>query len=75
ARPLMGAAGAGSIAAVVNAAIGNRSRFNRMRGFFEGVGQGENAGVWREVPEEHAKFRKRYAAKVARDAKPIGETA
>ena len=75
ARPLMGAAGAGSIATVVNGALNNRSRFTEMRNFFEGVGQGEAAGVWRDVPEEHPKFRKRYAAKVARDAKPIGETA
>ena len=46
ARPLMGPAGAGSIAQVVNAALKNRDRFARMRSFFEGVGLGDAAGVW-----------------------------
>ena len=31
ARPLMGAAGAGSLAQVVNAAMGNQDRFHSMR--------------------------------------------
>lgn len=35
ARPLMGPAGAGSLAQVVNTAIANKSRFERMRAFFE----------------------------------------
>jgi chlorophyllide a reductase subunit Y len=34
ARPLMGPAGAGSMAQVVNAAIANQSRFEQMRAFF-----------------------------------------
>jgi hypothetical protein len=34
ARPLMGPAGAGSMAQVVNAAIANRARFETMRAFF-----------------------------------------
>jgi chlorophyllide a reductase subunit Y len=46
ARPLMGPAGAGSIAQVVNAALKNRDRFARMRSFFDGVGIGDSAGVW-----------------------------
>ncbi len=37
ARPLMGPAGAGSIAQVVNAALGGKARFDAMRGFFEEV--------------------------------------
>ena len=37
ARPLMGPAGAGSIAQVVNAAIAGKPRFEAMRTFFEGV--------------------------------------
>ena len=40
ARPLMGPAGAGSLATVVNAALGNRERMTAMRDFFEGVGRG-----------------------------------
>ena len=35
ARPLMGAAGAGSLAQVVNAALANQSRFDEMKAFFE----------------------------------------
>jgi chlorophyllide a reductase subunit Y len=36
ARPLMGAAGAGSLVQVVNAAIANKARFDEMTDFFEG---------------------------------------
>ena len=36
ARPLMGPAGAGSLAQVVNAAIAGKSRMDEMRAFFEG---------------------------------------
>jgi chlorophyllide a reductase subunit Y len=64
ARPLMGPAGAGSLAQVVNAAIANKPRFDRMKAFFEGVGQGDNAGVWEDVPDRPA-FRKKFAAKAA----------
>jgi chlorophyllide a reductase subunit Y len=46
ARPLMGAAGPGSIAQVINAALGNGPRFAEMEAFFEGVGTGDNAGIW-----------------------------
>lgn len=46
ARPLMGPAGAGSLAEVINAAIGNKARMDAMREFFEGVGAGDTAGVW-----------------------------
>lgn len=50
ARPLMGAAGAGSLAQVVNAAVANKSRFETMREFFEGVGNGPTSGVWPSAP-------------------------
>jgi 3,8-divinyl chlorophyllide a/chlorophyllide a reductase subunit Y len=46
ARPLMGVAGAGSLVQVINTALANKARFTQMREFFEGVGQGANAGVW-----------------------------
>jgi len=57
ARPLMGPAGAGSLAQVVNTAIGNQERFTAMRAFFEGIGEGYTAGVWEQVPEDKPKFR------------------
>ncbi|MCE4225991.1 chlorophyllide a reductase subunit Y [Methylobacterium sp. C25] len=74
ARPLMGAAGAGSLAKVINAALANKPRFDAMRDFFEGVGTGFAAGVWQEVPQD------KKAPKVAGAPKkpaydPIGEMA
>ena len=63
ARPLMGVAGAGSIAAVINAALGNQDRFNKMQAFFEGVGRGTTAGVWEETPVDQPQFKAKYAAK------------
>ncbi len=60
ARPLFGIAGAGSLAQVINNAIGNRARFDRMREFFAGVGTGDTAGVWEDTPVERPEFRKRY---------------
>ncbi|EAQ27781.1 bacteriochlorophyllide reductase subunit BchY [Erythrobacter sp. NAP1] len=62
ARPLMGPAGAGSLAQVVNAAISNKHRFDKMRDFFEGVGDGHATGVWEDTPIDRPKFRKKYAA-------------
>ncbi len=62
ARPLMGPAGAGSLAQVINAAMGNKDRFDRMRDFFEGVGTEHAAGVWEDTPIDRPKFRKKYAA-------------
>jgi chlorophyllide a reductase subunit Y len=53
----MGAAGAGSIAGTINAAIGNRARFAEMKQFFSGVGEGFAAGVWREAPKDRPEFR------------------
>lgn len=57
ARPLMGAAGAGSLVQVVQAAIGNRARFEAMTAFFENVGSGDTAGIWEDVPVAHPEFR------------------
>jgi chlorophyllide a reductase subunit Y len=70
ARPLMGAAGAGSLAQVVNAALSNKARFDRMTAFFEGVGTGHTAGVWEDVPKDEPGFRKKYAKKLARLKEP-----
>ncbi len=55
ARPLMGVAGAGALAKVINAAIAGRDRFEQMRSFFAGVGEGFAAGVWETAPQERAK--------------------
>jgi len=75
ARPLMGPAGAGSLAQVINAAIANKPRFDRMTAFFEGVGSGDTAGVWQDTPVSRPAFRKKYAAKtrVSKNAVDAGE--
>jgi len=57
ARPLMGVAGAGSPAKIVNAAMGAGPRFAQMRSFFAGVGEGYAAGVWREAPKPRVEVR------------------
>jgi chlorophyllide a reductase subunit Y len=69
ARPLMGPAGAGSLAQVINAAMGNKSRFDVMKDFFEGVGTGHASGIWEEVPQDRPEFRKKYAGMLAAKAK------
>jgi chlorophyllide a reductase subunit Y len=57
ARPLMGAAGAGSLAQVVNSALANKARFETMKSFFGQTGLGDNAGIWQSTPVEHPEFR------------------
>jgi chlorophyllide a reductase subunit Y len=69
ARPLMGPAGAGSLAQVINAAIGNQARFDQMSDFFGSVGKGDNAGVWDGVPVDHPEFRADTRRQVAKAAK------
>ncbi|MEL6977494.1 MAG: chlorophyllide a reductase subunit Y [Pseudomonadota bacterium] len=64
ARPLMGPAGAGSLAQVVNAAMGNKTRMATMKRFFEGVGAGETAGVWEGDPNPRPEFRERRLKKM-----------
>jgi chlorophyllide a reductase subunit Y len=65
ARPLMGPAGAGSLSQVVNAAMANQARFDRMKAFFGNVGIGDNAGVWHDQPEARPEFKQRYAKTLA----------
>ncbi|MCU7369906.1 chlorophyllide a reductase subunit Y [Paucibacter sp. O1-1] len=57
ARPLMGPAGAGSLAQVVNAAMNNKHRFDQMREFFGEVGSGHAAGIWEDVPRDRPEFK------------------
>jgi chlorophyllide a reductase subunit Y len=69
ARPLMGPAGAGSLADVVNAAIGNKDRMAHMREFFEGVGEGDTAGVWESDPNVREDYRATNLKKLEKAAR------
>jgi chlorophyllide a reductase subunit Y len=75
ARPLMGPAGAGSLATVINAAIANKSRFDEMKDFFGAVGEGHSSGVWEPasgVPQDRPDFKadqRRQAEKLAKKRK------
>jgi chlorophyllide a reductase subunit Y len=69
ARPLMGPAGAGSLAQVINGALRNKDRFDAMKGFFGGVGEGHAAGIWEDVPVDRPEFKKKFAAKMIAAAK------
>ena len=72
ARPLMGAAGVGSLIQVVQAAMGNQARFDAMKDFFGSVGIGDEAGVWQEPPVMHPEFKadvRRMAEKKRKKAK------
>ncbi len=75
ARPLMGPAGAGSVAQVINAAMDNRDRFATMKEFFAGVGEGDTAGVWREKPVARPEYKQQYARKLAKQADARKSTA
>ena len=69
ARPLMGVAGAGSLAQVVNGAMANKDRMEHMKAFFEGVGNQDTAGVWEGTPNVQPQFRAQNAKKLERAAK------
>jgi len=75
ARPLMGAAGAGSVAQVMNAALANKTRFDKMNEFFEGVGEGDTSGIWQDTPIERPAFRQQFAKKLAKQAAARASTA
>jgi chlorophyllide a reductase subunit Y len=60
ARPLMGPAGAGSLAEVINASLAAKPRFDAMRDFFGSVGEGFRAGVFAEEPRDRPEFRAAY---------------
>ncbi len=69
ARPLMGPAGAGSLAEVVNAAIAGTARMDKMRDFFESVGEGDTAGVWEGAPNLRPDFRAAHQKKLDKMAR------
>ena len=65
----MGPAGAGSLGQVVNAAIGNKGRMDRMKAFFEDVGAGDTAGVWEGQPNLRPDFRAQHQKKLEKKAR------
>lgn len=69
ARPLMGVAGAGSLAEVINAAMANKDRMGKMKDFFEGVGTGDTAGVWEKSPNVQPQFRAQNLKKLEKQAR------
>ncbi|MEM1162601.1 MAG: chlorophyllide a reductase subunit Y [Pseudomonadota bacterium] len=69
ARPLMGVAGAGSLQQVVNAAIENKGRMDKMKAFFEGVGDGDTSGVWEGDPNLQPRFRAQNLKKLEKQAR------
>ena len=73
ARPLMGPAGAGTLAQVVNAAVAGKERMDEMNAFFAGVGTGDAAGVWEETPRSRPDFTARYQRRLAADRKKMEE--
>lgn len=69
ARPLMGPAGAGSLATVINAAITNKPRMDTMKAFFGDTGEGDHAGVWEGVPVDRPEFRAETRRRMEKAAK------
>jgi chlorophyllide a reductase subunit Y len=70
ARPLFGAAGAGSMAGIVAAQTRGRERFARMVSFFDGVGTPDRAGYgFKAKPEDPPGFRERQRKLRAMKAK------
>jgi chlorophyllide a reductase subunit Y len=69
ARPLMGPAGAGSLAEVVNAAMAGKARMDHMKAFFAGVGSGDTAGIWEGSPNLRPDFRAQHQKKLDKQAR------
>jgi 3,8-divinyl chlorophyllide a/chlorophyllide a reductase subunit Y len=69
ARPLMGPAGAGSLAQVINAALDNQARFDAMSAFFGDTGKGDRAGVWEDTPQLRPEFRADTRRQIEKAAK------
>jgi chlorophyllide a reductase subunit Y len=68
-RPLMGPAGAGSLAHLVNTALAGKPRFDEMKAFFGDTGQGDAAGIWTDRPQPRPEFRDAYRRKLDKQAK------
>jgi chlorophyllide a reductase subunit Y len=69
ARPLMGPAGAGSLAQVVNAAIANKDRLDEHEGLLRRRGQGDTAGIWEGAPKTGRTFRAKPPSKLRKGRK------
>ena len=69
ARPLMGVAGAGSLAQVVNAAMKNKKRMADMKSFFSGVGREDTSGIWEKSPNLKPQFREHNLKKIEKRKK------
>jgi chlorophyllide a reductase subunit Y len=65
----MGPAGAGSLAEVINTAIANKGRMDKMKAFFEGVGTGDTAGVSEGSPNLRPDFRAAHQKKLDKQAR------
>jgi chlorophyllide a reductase subunit Y len=68
----MGPAGAGSLATVINAAIGNKARFAEMKEFFGSTGEQHASGVWEAsqgVPQDRPDFKADQRRQVIKMAK------
>lgn len=74
ARPLMGPAGAGSLAQVINTALAGKARFDAMKALFAGVGTGETGGVWSAPPAASQRPHDRTAPVARSVASKIEET-
>ncbi len=68
ARPLIGVAGAGSLAQVICAALGNQARFDEFQSFFADTGEGAAAGIWQDVPHDRPEFREQHKRQLAKAA-------
>ncbi len=54
---------------MINAALANKSRFDTMTAFFDGVGEGYTSGIWQDMPQDRPEFRKKYAGMLAAKVK------
>jgi chlorophyllide a reductase subunit Y len=72
-RPLMGPAGAGSLAQVINVALSGKARFDEMQAFFGNVGQGANAGIWQDVPRDRPEFKASYRRRLDKQKRAAEE--
>jgi chlorophyllide a reductase subunit Y len=72
ARPLMGAAGVASLPQVINAAMVNGQRFEKMKTFFAGVGEKDTAGIWEDIPGDQTAFKAQYKTQMERILKKRG---
>jgi chlorophyllide a reductase subunit Y len=72
-RPLMGPAGAGSLAQVINTALAGRARFDEMHAFFGDTGRGANAGIWPDQPHDRPDFKANYRRKLEKQRRAAEE--